>query len=306
MIGAHALPDQARNESRRDLPSPTALMGLFPCLIIKVALTMSSVSDPIVRFHQLTGRGRAPIRADRSACGTLPMRAVRYCEPLTSATAFGWWLFSPIDLELLWDGSEVFWRCDDAPDWMPLSPSAQLPDYAAEFDAAAPDALRGYAPPFLTALPEPGTLQLWTGLIAQTAPDWHLLVRSPANMPQAGGICLFEGIVETDRWFGPLFTNMRFTRSHQPVHLRADYPLVQVQPVPRHSYSNDTLDRMDVTSGASELTVEHWDAYHTSIVEPNSRPNRAFGSYATAARKTRHQCMRGQQAGAEQQLQQVT
>jgi hypothetical protein len=261
---------------------------------VKEILLMTSSSDPIVRFHQLTSRGRAPMRADRSACGTLPMRAVRYCEALTSATAFGWWLFPPIDLELLWDGSDIFWRCDDAPDWMPLSPSAQLPDYAAEFDSVAPESLKGCSPPFLTALPEPGTLQLWTGLIAQTAPDWHLLVRSPANMPQTGGICLFEGIVETDHWFGPLFTNMRFTRSHTPIRLRADYPLVQVQPVPRHSYTNDTLDRMDVTPGPSELTEAHWDAYHASIVEPNSRPNRSFGAYATTARKQRHQCTRGQ------------
>jgi hypothetical protein len=231
------------------------------------------------------------MRADRSAMGTLPMRAVQYCEALTSATSFGWWLFPPIDLDLLWDGSDVFWRCDEAPDWMPLQPAAQLPDYMNEFDSLAPATLKGCSPPFLTALPEPGTLQIWTGLIAQTAPDWHLLVRSPVNLPQAGGICLFEGIVETDHWFGPLFTNLRFTRSHTPVRLRSDYPLVHVQPVTRHSYSNAILDRMD-TSGPSELTAEHWEAYHHSIVEPNSRPNRSFGAYATTARKKRHQCPR--------------
>jgi hypothetical protein len=208
-------------------------------------------------------------------------------------------LFPPIDLELLWDGSEIFWRCDEAPEWMPLLPAAQLPDYTAEFDSAAPESLKGYAPPFLTALPEPGTLQLWTGLVAQTAADWHLLVRSPANMPQAGGICLFEGIVETDRWFGPLFTNMRFTRSHMPVRLRADYPLVQVQPVPRHSYSTKTLDRMDVTPGLAELTDEHWDAYHASVVEPNRRPSRSFGAYATTTRKTRHDCVRASEADVQ-------
>lgn len=246
---------------------------------------MTQASDPIVQFHQLTNRGRAPMRADRSACGTLPVRAVRYCEAVTSATAFGWWLFPPIGLDIMWDGSDIFWRCDDAPDWMPLHPSAQLPDYVAEFDSIAPAGLKGCSPPFLTALPEPGTLQIWTGLIAQTAPDWHLLVRSPANMPQAGGICLFEGIVETDRWFGPLFTNLRFTRSHVPVRLRADYPLVQVQPLPRHSYSNDVLDRMAITPGPSELTEAHWDAYYDTIVEPNSRPERAFGAYAVSARK---------------------
>ncbi len=253
---------------------------------------MQKDSDPIVRFHQLTRHGRAPIRADRSACGTLPARAVRYCEALTSATAFGWWVFPPIDLELLWDGSDIFWRCDEAPDWMPLLPSAQMPDYAAEFDAAAPAALKGCSPPFLTALPEPGALQMWTGLIAQTARDWHLLVRSPANMPPVGGINLFEGIVETDRWFGPLFTNMRFTRSHMPIRLRADYPLLQVQPVARQNYSNETLDRMEVSATPLGLTQEHWDAYRLSIVEPNSRPNRPFGDYAVSARKQRHACVR--------------
>jgi len=259
---------------------------------------MANHGDPIVRFHQLANRGRAPIRAERSACGTLSARAVRYCEALTSATAFGWWLFPALDIELLWDGSDIFWRCDDAPDWMPLLPSAQMPDYAAEFDAAAPAGLKGCSPPFLTALPEPGTLQMWTGLVAQTAPDWHLLVRPPANMAPPGGISLFEGIVETDHWFGPLFTNMRFTRSHMPIRLRADYPLLQVQPVPRYSYSADTLDRMQVTTGPTQLTQADWDAYHASIVEPNSRPDRPFGAYATAVRKRRHDCARASEARA--------
>jgi hypothetical protein len=257
---------------------------------------MSQNTDPIVRFHRLTRRGRAPIRADRSACGTLPVRAVRYCEALTSATAFGWWIFPALDIELLWDGSDIFWRCDEAPDWMPLLPSAQMPDYAAEFDAIAPAALSGCSPPFLTALPEPGTLQIWTGLIAQTAPDWHLLVRAPANLAPTGGISLFEGIVETDRWFGPLFTNLRFTRSHLPIRLRADYPLLLAQPVPRQIYSPETLDKMEVTPGLSHLTPAHWDAYYTSTVEPNSRPNRPFGDYAVTARKQRHLCMRPAEA----------
>lgn len=255
---------------------------------------MTDRTDPIVRFHQMAPCGRPPLRAERSACGTLPIRAVRYCEALTSATAFGWWLFPPIDLELLWDGADVFWRCDVSPEWMPLLPSAQLPDYAAQFDAAAPDALKGYSPPFLTALPEPGSVQLWTGLIAQTAPDWHLLVRAPANMPGTGGISLFEGIVETDRWFGPLFTNMRFTRSHTPVRLRADYPLVQVQPIPRDVYSNETLGRMDVMSGPAKLTSDEWEAYRSTIVEPNLKADRPFGAYATDARKKRHQCTRNE------------
>lgn len=232
------------------------------------------------------------MRAEKTACGTLPIRAVRYCEAVTSATAFGWWVFPAMDIQVLWDGSDIFWCCDELPDWMPLLPSAQMPGYTDEFDAVAPAALKGCSPPFLTALPEPGALQMWTGLIAETAPGWNLLVRAPANLPSPGGICLFEGIVETDHWFGPLFGNMRFTRSHSPIRLRADYPLLQVQPVQRQTYSSEILDRMKVTPRPSDLTPTHWDAYHASIVEPNSRPDRAFGAYATTARKKRHECTR--------------
>jgi hypothetical protein len=248
--------------------------------------------DPIVRFHQLLPDGRTPVRADRTAMGTLPMRAVRYCEAVTSATAFGWWVFSPIDMELLWDGATIFWNCNGVPDWVPLQPSIQFPDYAEAFDRAAPAAMRGCAPPFLTALPEPGTLQIWTGLFARTATDWHLLVRSMPNLPPAGGIALFEGIVETDQWFGPLFVNLRFTRSHTPIRIHNDYPLAQVSPVPRECYSNDTLDRIAVETGLSSLNEEDWDGYYTSVAEPAGRPDRPFGGYATAVRKRRHACRR--------------
>jgi hypothetical protein len=249
---------------------------------------MQTGSEPIVRFFRLIDTGRMPMRADRSAMGTLPVRAVRYCEALTSATAFGWWVFCPIDLDLLWDGSEVFWRYDGLPDWMPLQASAQFPDFAGTFDYAAPGDLKGCSPPFLTALPEPGTVQIWTGLMARTAPDWHLLVRSPPNLPQTGGISLFEGIVQTDHWFGPMFTNLRLTRSHTPIRIRGDYPLIQVQPIHRDCYSQETLDGMVVVPDMTGMGSAEWDAYRTSIAEPNSRPNRNFGAYATGARKRRH------------------
>jgi hypothetical protein len=83
-----------------------------------------------------------------------------------------------------------------------LQPAAQFPGHAARFDEAAPEGLRGCAPPFLTVLPEPGTVQIWTGLMARAAPDWSLLVRAPANLPAPGGYAVYEGIVESDRWFG--------------------------------------------------------------------------------------------------------
>jgi hypothetical protein len=177
---------------------------------------------------------------------------------------------------------------------MPLLPSAQLPGFAEKFDGAVPDDLKGCSPPFLTALPEPGALQIWTGLIARTKPDWHLLLRAPANLPTPGGFVLYEGIVETDAWFGPLFTNLRFTRSHSPIRFRADFPLLQAQPIPRHAYANATLDAMAPAPDLDAMAEQDWDDYRTTIVLPNRDPDRPYGSYATAARKRNH---RAEQAG---------
>ena len=87
-----------------------------------------------------------------------------------------------MDLQLIWDGHDIFWYFDGAPDWMPLSPAAQFPDFSQAFDKAAPKALEGARRPSSTALPEPGNLQIWTGLMARTAPGWSLLVRPPANL----------------------------------------------------------------------------------------------------------------------------
>jgi hypothetical protein len=248
---------------------------------------MRETETPIVRFYRLIEDARPPQRADRSAAGTLPTRAYRYCEAVTSATAFGWWLFPPTDLRLFWEGDDIFWHREGMPDWMPLLPAADCPEYAAAFDEVAPEALRGCAPPLLTALPEPGSLQIWTGLMARTAPDWSLLLRAPANLPGPGGFALYEGIIESDRWFGPLFTNLRLTRTHAPIRLRADFPLVLAQPVPHHAYGENTLTAMSLVPSADGLSAEDWDDYRTTIAVPNLNPDRPFGAYATGARKRR-------------------
>jgi hypothetical protein len=114
-----------------------------------------------------------------------------------------------------------------------------------------------------------------------------LLLRAPANIPQPGGFSLYEGIVETDRWFGPLFTNLRFTRSHTPIRLRADFPLVQAQPIRPLTYAGETLASMSIAGPMEDLAPEDWDAYRTTIAEPNMDHDRPFGAYATATRKQR-------------------
>ena len=249
-------------------------------------MASAPAAGPRLQFFRMIAQGRPPQRADRSACGSLPTRAFRYCEAITQASGYGWYIFLPMDFDLIWDGTTVFWSSADYPSWLPLD-AVQFPHLAKRFDVTAPPALQGCSPPFLTALPEPGVVQVWTGLIARTAPEWSLHVRAPANLPGIGGLALYEGIVETDHWFGPLFTNVRLTRTDHVVRLRADVPLLQVQALPRALLAQDRLQGDPEITELEAFTDADWSAYHRTIVSPLAQTNRRPGAYATAARRGR-------------------
>jgi hypothetical protein len=253
-------------------------------------------TTPIVRFHRLIAEARLPQRADRAAGGTIPTRAARFCDAITAASGFGYYIFCPIDLTLMWDGADIWWRHPGCDAWMLLE-AAQYPGFSATFDESVPASLKGTSPPFLTALPEPGHLQIWTGLFARTAPDWSLLLRPVANFPANGGFVAYEGVVETDRWFGPLFTNIRLTRTHAPIRIPAEIPFVQAQPLPRWLLSDTTLDRMDTTAKLGDLTEADWADYTSTIVRPNRLPDRPLGAHAISARRRRRCPLADQPSG---------
>ena len=187
----------------------------------------------------------------------------------------------------MWDGTSISWTFKGAEGWMPLA-SAQFPGFSAQFDEVAPEGIKGFAPPFVSAIQEPGLVQLWSGLVVRTAPGVSLLLRAPANLPRPGGYELYEGIIETDRWFGPLFAALRLTRTHQPqVEFSAEYPLFQVQPLPRAVYADSTLNDYEIAPELDQLSGEDWDAYYDTVVRPNVAEQRPRGSYAASTRKRR-------------------
>ncbi len=247
---------------------------------------MSESSRKRVVFHRFIPSARMPQRADRAAAGTLPTRAFRYCEPVVTASAFGYYVFPPISFSLLWDGTMIKWTYDGAGEWLPLS-AAQFPHFAEHFDIHAPEGIQGFSPPFLGALQESGQVQMWTGLVAQTAPGWSLLVRPCANLPRKPGIEMYEGVIETDRWFGPLITNFRITRTDIPIEFAADFPLLQVQVLPREALDDSGQNNYEITPDITYLSGEDWDAYYDTVVRPNTAEHRPRGHYATASRKRR-------------------
>jgi hypothetical protein len=243
--------------------------------------------EPLVRFYQLVD-GFEPRRADKSVGGTLPVRALRHSGPSASASQFGWYVFLPHRFRLLWDGNEVFYQLEDMPGFEPLR-TINYPGLADSFDAAAPEHAKGFSPPFLTASVQTGSVQVWPGLMARTAPGWSLLVRPIANFPRRSGYELFEGIIETDQWFGPLITNLRLTRTDVPVEFDNDIPFMQVQPLQQGHYDDHLLSRFEIGKGAESLGTDDWQRYTETVVKPNTDPNRRRGTYAAKMRKSESQ-----------------
>lgn len=244
--------------------------------------------DSLITFFRFVPQCRSPMRADRAAAGTMPTRAFRYCEAMTSASAFGWYVFPPITFSLMWDGgSEIFWTYKGEHAWFPLR-KVQFPGFAEHFDKAAPVDMKGFSPSFLAPFKEPGVVQIWSGLFARTRPEWSLLVRPPANLARSQGYESYEGIIETDRWFGPLFTNVRLTRTNIPVEFNEEYPFLQVQPVHRSTYG-DALDNFKVVPELGEMRAADWEAFRTTVVHPNVDTHRQRGQYAVSSRRRRKQ-----------------
>ena len=241
---------------------------------------------PAVTFYTAIPGCRTPMRADPSVLGTLPVRGFQYCEALRTASSFGWYVFSPIDFTLQWDGSQIIWTYRGAKAWYPLT-SAQFPGYQAEFDRVAPRRLRGFSPPFLSAVPATGIIQVWTGLMIESAENWSVLIRSPANLPRNVAFDPYEGIIETDRWFGPLFTNIRLVKTDVPIHFSTEVPLVQVQPLHRSAYAEEVSNNFGLVANAAGFSDEAWSRYEQTIVKPNLDPTRPVAAYATTVRRRR-------------------
>jgi hypothetical protein len=89
----------------------------------------------------------------------------------------------------------------------------------------------------------------------------------------------FEGLVEIDRWRGPLFINLRLTRTRSPIRLHTTTLIVQAQPLPQWLRAADAVSAMTVRD-LDEMTAPEKQEWHTTFVEPDGRPSHLDGENA--------------------------
>ncbi|MEO1562164.1 MAG: hypothetical protein AAFR98_01910 [Pseudomonadota bacterium] len=223
-----------------------------------------------------------PILADQSAHGLLPTRAYRYCEAARIASSLGWYVFPPVSYSILYDGAAVFWKMDDDAEWSRLE-EATLEADLDQFDANCPKELVGHCPPMVGAA-EGGMLQIATGLAVTTPPDWGVLIRKPPNIPQKNHLEYFEGFVQTGKWFGPLFINLKPMKTDVEIRFEADWPVAFVQPIPISVTQPSVFQNVSFVSEFSEFSDEDWQSFGDTVLH-RLGPDREVAKYAKAVRK---------------------
>lgn len=242
-----------------------------------------------VKFHRVYPAAISPMRADKSTLGLMPTLAFRHCEPMRMASSFGWYAFPAEEVNLRWNGSDVFVK--ENGQWQPLVRS-ELPGFADYWNEHAPPDMADLAPPFLTRLQLPGLVQIWTGLLCSTRPGWSVLVRPPSNMRGSFLYSPHEGIIETDRFkLCPLFMNIQLIATDVDIQLPKLVPLLQVQPLLRETYGENAHSFQESEGletqedGKPALCPREWQAYGRTIrVEVEGQPPES-GHYAADARR---------------------
>jgi hypothetical protein len=131
-----------------------------------------------------------------------------HCTPLVAAGQLGWSLLSPFEFSVVWDG--------------------QPGGKALRFTKR----VHGDHRLKLRSVFGGGVLSLVLPFNLRTSPEVDILVKAPPNAPKEG-VCVLEGLIETDWFDGHFSANLRFTRPGEVIRWEEGEPLCQFLPYPR-------------------------------------------------------------------------
>lgn len=219
----------------------------------------------IWRLHPKSVRLQA---AESTLNGTANPDGVRWCKPYATANAAGFWLFPPIDIDILWKGDREFeyrfheqWPASDHD----LVQSLVNPTQPYNVEMFCPrDGGRSKAS-FGTV--DPAVVQMWTGCIFETPPGWCLHIRPPVNTPFPG-YRVMEGILETDWLQYDIWTNIVFEEKGRWIEFRKNQwpPLAQLIPMKResvmHEWKTGTDEFLNRETPAGNRVTDFWLEYN--------------------------------------------
>jgi len=242
-------------------------------------------TGPVLRFIKAYPAAPDIRRAEKSAAGTMPAAAFQYCQAMREASAFGWYVYPPKDIHLLFDGKETFFFEEDQ--WYPVkSTNFEDEEFRTQWEQTAPEDLRELDPPYLSELFVPGSIQIWSGYFVGSRQGWSTLIRPPVNYDTRSAFVCHEGLVETDHFQPcPLFINIKLLTTGREIYIPHFKPLFQVQPIQRACYQDPALktDVLEILGTPDEPF--DWQGFRGTVRDMAQRDSHRPGGYGAAARR---------------------
>lgn len=220
-----------------------------------------------LKIWRLNPKGIRLEKAEKTLHGNANEAGVKFCRPYSSCNALGWWVFSPVDLDIIWRGGKIFEHKLLEP-WPnvehDLVNSLTNEKDNVKVDDFCPASGRSH---LTIGAVDDGIVQIWTGCIFKTPPGWCLQIRSPINCnPQP--YYVMEGILETDWMQYDIWINLVFTEKDKLIQIRKNQwpPLAQLIPTRRESVDGDWQIGSDKNVNREEAedneVFEYWMQYN--------------------------------------------
>jgi len=244
-------------------------------------------SECWLKVFRLHPSGVGIEKANNKLNGDANEGAVKYCGPYIHANQAGWWLTSPVDVDITYRGNGKY-------DEKFYSEYEPLEKFVIKSSLRPNDKFRDEGRTLIgkgNAAPE--VYQIWTGCIFRTPPGWGLHVRTPINFTEVHRrpFWIQEGMLETDWMAYDIWINLEFHTVNQTVSLRRNMwpPLAQIIPVRRESYQSKWSMTDEILDSSREDHKDVWDFWQ----EYNWRKWKAMGEKDTRTyHKTRKEAMR--------------
>jgi hypothetical protein len=248
---------------------------------------MDTAEELTLEVWRLHPRGARLVPADKRLLGEAPPAALKWCGPFTNASQAGWWLYPPLDIDIVYrpagEGGTYDEKFDANPDCFALKRLAGYFEHrlVGEDEHAESEVIRGMLrarhrfrrerrQPYALGDVEMNVASVWTGCIFKTPPGWCLLLRSPINLAYDEPFRVQEAILETDWMPYDVWLNLKFFEHDRWTSLRRyqHYPLAQLVPVPRASFAGKWGVNDSVLSRAGEQgeraagVFDEWNEYN--------------------------------------------
>ena len=217
-----------------------------------------------LRVWRLHPNGARIGTANAALDGQAAQSARKYCGPYLTANAAGYWVYSPVDLDVAWKpGNEIPWDVAFHEPSYTHADECVLERAASRNPRWATIRHRPRTKIFLSGLhDEPkNTVQIWLGCAFQTPPGWGIWLRGPANRNENPPFRIMEAVIEADWFHYDITLNLEFTRAGEVAHLRREGPpLAQLVPLPREATEHwDLTERpFDEDSAEARSIVDWW------------------------------------------------